>query len=148
MRAGTADISVPASGAARQNRLVMAVAAVAALLDVISVNRKAARPLPPSSQTKLLLVLIAGAVGGTVGQKAAEDLGRAGDEHAGMRLGQALRDRAQGSGVLQAVGNGIAILPADALKGIADRGRVQAWPAAFMQSISAAGPASISVPSV
>ena len=29
MRAGTADISVPASGAARQNRLVMAVAAVA-----------------------------------------------------------------------------------------------------------------------
>ena len=74
---------------------------------------------------KLLLVLIAGAVGGTVGQKAAEDLGRAGDEHAGMRLGQPLRDRAQGSGVLQAVGNGIAILPADALKGIADRGRVQ-----------------------
>ena len=51
MRAGTADISVPASGAARQNRLVMAVAAVAALLDVMSVNRKAARPQPPSSQT-------------------------------------------------------------------------------------------------
>ena len=42
-----------------------------------------------------------------------------------MRLGQPLRDRAQGSGVLQAVGNGVAILPADALKGIADRGRVQ-----------------------
>ena len=42
-----------------------------------------------------------------------------------MRLGQALRDRAQGSGVLQAVGNGVAILPADTLKGIADRGRVQ-----------------------
>ena len=65
-----------------------------------------------------------------------------------MRLGQPLRDCTQGSGVLQAVGNGVAILPADALKGIADRGRVQAWPAAFMQSISAAGPASISVPSV
>ena len=31
--------------------VLMAVAAVAALLDVISVNRKAARPQPPSSQT-------------------------------------------------------------------------------------------------
>ena len=51
----------------------MAVAAVAALLDVISVNRNAARPAAQQPD-KLLLVLIAGAVGGTVGQKAAEDL--------------------------------------------------------------------------
>ena len=62
---------------------------------------------------KLLLVFIAGAVGGTVGQKAAQHLHGAADQHTGVRLGQAGGDGAQGTGIAQTVGHGVLHLGAD-----------------------------------
>ena len=50
MRAGRAESSVPANGAARQNTPAMAVAAVAAFLVEITVKRNAAAPQAASTQ--------------------------------------------------------------------------------------------------
>ena len=137
MRAGTADISVPASGAARQNRLVMAVAAVAALLDVISVNRSrqtaaAQQPDKPAAGS------IAGAVGGTCWSESCGRSGSAGDEHAGMRFGQPPARSHAGlrrpSGGRQRRSRPAPLTPSKASQTVA---AFRAWPAAFMQSISA-----------
>ena len=74
---------------------------------------------------KLLLVFVAGAACGTVGQKAAENLGRTADQHAGVRLGQTLRHSPERPGVLEPVGNGMLDLGADQLEVVTDGRSVQ-----------------------